>query len=94
MYTKISDCYVRSEVLTAVTMKNAVFWDTKNPDRTSQETHYFSATDLSQLMLCKIWGSHSGDYDECRLLRYKNPSSNLTGDTLLLRYRVYTVNGM
>jgi hypothetical protein len=28
---------VRSEVITAVTMKNAVFWD-KNPVRTSQET--------------------------------------------------------
>jgi hypothetical protein len=26
----------------------------KNPVRTSQETHYFSATKSSQLMLCKI----------------------------------------
>jgi hypothetical protein len=26
----------------------------KNPVRTSQETHYVSATELSQLMLCKI----------------------------------------
>jgi hypothetical protein len=26
----------------------------KNPVRTSQETHYFSATESSQLMLCKI----------------------------------------
>jgi hypothetical protein len=24
-------------------------------------------------MLCKIWGSHGGDYEECRLLGYKNP---------------------
>jgi hypothetical protein len=27
----------------------------KNPVRTSQETHYFSATGPSRLMLCKIW---------------------------------------
>jgi hypothetical protein len=27
----------------------------KNPFRTSQETHYVSATESSQLMLCKIW---------------------------------------
>jgi hypothetical protein len=24
-------------------------------------------------MLCKIWGIHSGDYEECRLLGYENP---------------------
>jgi hypothetical protein len=36
--------------------------------RTSQETHYISTTDSSQLMLCKIWGFHGGDYEECRLL--------------------------
>jgi hypothetical protein len=36
--------------------------------RTAQETHYVSATELSQLMLCKIWGFRGGDYDECRLL--------------------------
>jgi hypothetical protein len=28
----------------------------KNPVRTSQETHYFSDTETSRLMLCKIWG--------------------------------------
>jgi hypothetical protein len=44
-----------------------------NPVRTSQETHYFSTIDHSQLMLCKIWGFHGGDYEECRLLGYKNP---------------------
>jgi hypothetical protein len=32
------------DVSTAVTMKNVVFW----------ETHYFSAAESSQLMLCKI----------------------------------------
>jgi hypothetical protein len=45
----------------------------KYPDRTSQETYYVSATEPSQLMLCKIWGFHGADYEECRLLAYKNP---------------------
>jgi hypothetical protein len=36
----------------AVTMKNTVFWDTDSPVRTSRETHYFSATEPSLLMLC------------------------------------------
>jgi hypothetical protein len=45
----------------------------KTPVRTSQETHYFSATELSRLMLCKIWGFHGGGYEECRLLGYKIP---------------------
>jgi hypothetical protein len=40
----------------------------KNPVRTSQETHYVSTTELSQLMPCKIWGFHDSDYKECRLL--------------------------
>jgi hypothetical protein len=39
--------------------------------RTSQETHYVSATDPSRLIQCKIWGFHGGDYEECRLLGYK-----------------------
>jgi hypothetical protein len=40
----------------------------KNPDRTSEETHYVSATEPSQLMLCKVWGFRDGDYEACRLL--------------------------
>jgi hypothetical protein len=40
----------------------------KNPVCTSQETHYLSATESSQLMLCKILSIHGGDYEECRLL--------------------------
>jgi hypothetical protein len=40
----------------------------KNPVRTSQETHYVSATESSRLMLCKIWGYHGDDYEEFRLL--------------------------
>jgi hypothetical protein len=45
----------------------------KNPVRTSQETHYVSTTEPSQLMLCKICGFHGGDYEESRLLGYKTP---------------------
>jgi Zn ribbon nucleic-acid-binding protein len=44
-----------------------------SPVCTSQETHYFSATETIQLMLCKICGFHGGDYEECRLLGYINP---------------------
>jgi hypothetical protein len=40
----------------------------KNPVRTSQETHYVSATEFSRLTLCKIRGLLGGDYEECRLL--------------------------
>jgi hypothetical protein len=31
--------------------------------RTSQETHYVSATQPSLLLLCKIWSFHGGDYE-------------------------------
>jgi hypothetical protein len=48
----------------------------KNPVRTSQERHYVSATESSQLMLCNIWGSHGSDYEECHLLGYKTPVLN------------------
>jgi hypothetical protein len=36
----------------------------------TEETHYFSAKELSQLMLCKICGLHGGNYEEFRLLEY------------------------
>jgi hypothetical protein len=49
----------------------------KIPVRTSQETHYVSATEPSRLMLCKIFYFHGGDYEECRLLGYKNPVRTL-----------------
>jgi hypothetical protein len=39
----------------------------KNPVRTPQGRNYVSATESSWLMLCKIWGFHSGDCGECRL---------------------------
>jgi hypothetical protein len=45
----------------------------KNPVRTSQETHYVSATEPNRLMLCNILGFHGGDYEECGLLSSKNP---------------------
>jgi hypothetical protein len=44
----------------------------KNPVLTSLETRYFSATETSRLMLCKIWDFHGGGYEEWRLLGYKN----------------------
>jgi hypothetical protein len=48
----------------------------KTPVRTSQETHYVSATEPSRLMLCKIWGFHGGDYEDCCLLGHKTPVLN------------------
>jgi hypothetical protein len=40
----------------------------KTPVRTSQYTHYVSATETNGLILCKICDFHGGDYEECRLL--------------------------
>jgi hypothetical protein len=60
----------------AITMKNVAFWDIRSqfiPHR----KHYMSATELSLLMLCKIWDFHGGYYEECRLLGYKNPVQSL-----------------
>jgi hypothetical protein len=45
--------HIRFEVSTALTEEWS-FLGYKAPVRTSQETHYFSATESSQLMLCKI----------------------------------------
>jgi hypothetical protein len=53
----------------------------KNPRSTSQETHYISATEHSQSMLCKIWGFmavtmknvvfwHVSTCGSCRNLRF------------------------
>jgi hypothetical protein len=44
----------------------------KTAVRTSQERRYVSATESSQLMICKIWIFHGGDYEEWRLLWYNN----------------------
>jgi hypothetical protein len=45
----------------------------RNPVRTSQETHYVSATESSPLMQCNISVFHGVDYEESRLLGYRNP---------------------
>jgi hypothetical protein len=55
-------CYVRFEVFTEVTMKNIVFWDIKT-QFVPHRRHITSP----------IWGFHGGDYEESRLLGYKNP---------------------
>jgi hypothetical protein len=73
----------------------------KNPVRTSQETHYVSTTEFSQLMLCKIWGFHDGDYEECRLLGYKNPVRtsqeihyvSATESSRLILYKIWSFHG-
>jgi hypothetical protein len=54
-------------------MKNVVFWDIKPQFVLHRRQHYVSATESSRLMLCTIWGFHGGNYEECRLLGYKNP---------------------
>jgi hypothetical protein len=40
----------------------------KTSVRTSEGTHYISATQSCRLMLHKIWGFHGADYEECCLL--------------------------
>jgi hypothetical protein len=53
-------------------MKNAVFWDIKT-QFVLHRRHITFLLESNQSMLCKIWGFHGGDYEECRLLGYKNP---------------------
>jgi hypothetical protein len=63
----LSKC-ARFEVFAVVTMKNVVFWDIK-PQFVLHRRHSTSpTTELSQLMLYKIWRFHGGDYEEWRLL--------------------------
>jgi hypothetical protein len=45
----------------------------KYPVRTSQETHYVSATEPGRLMLGRICGFHGGDCEELCILGYKYP---------------------
>jgi hypothetical protein len=80
---------VRFEVFTEVIKKNGY----QNPDRISQETHHVSATELSRLMLFKIWGYHGGDYEKCRVMGYENPVRT-SQETLLLRCSAQPVNAM
>jgi hypothetical protein len=46
-------CYVGFEVFMAMFVKN-VLYDKKKRVHTTKETHHVSATEPSQLMLCKI----------------------------------------
>jgi hypothetical protein len=62
---------VRFEVSTAVTMKNVVFWDIKT-QFVPHRRYINSPLESSRLKLCKICGFHGGDYEECRLLGYKD----------------------
>jgi hypothetical protein len=55
---------VRFEVFTAVTMKNAVFWEIKTQFVSHKEIHYVSSRAPSRLMLCKIRRFHGGGYGE------------------------------
>jgi hypothetical protein len=86
--------YIRFEVFTAVTMRNVVFWDIKSQFVPHGRHHYVSATNPSQLMLCKIWGLHSGDYEEYRLLGYKNPVRTSRETPLRFRYKSQPVDAM
>jgi hypothetical protein len=59
-------------IFTAVTMKNAVFWDIKT-QFVPHRKHITSTLELSRLIPCKICGFHGGGYEKCRILGYKNP---------------------
>jgi hypothetical protein len=61
------DQYLRLEVLTALTMKNAVYLNIKNPVLTSQETLRILCR-VQPVMPCKVCGSHGSHYEECRFL--------------------------
>jgi hypothetical protein len=65
----------------------------RNPVRSSQETHYVSATAPSRLMLFKLWGFHVGDYAECRFLGYIKafPTSQ---ETLRFNYGAKPINAV
>jgi hypothetical protein len=54
------------DVFTAVTMKNAFFWDIET--QFVRDKKHITSPLRSLLMLCKIWGFQGCDYEECRLL--------------------------
>jgi hypothetical protein len=55
--------FVRFEAFTAMTMKNAIFWNLKT-QFVPHRKYYISATEPSWLMLCKIWGLRDCEYEE------------------------------
>jgi hypothetical protein len=59
-----------TSVLTRATRRNILEDGILYKDvvHTSEETYDVSVTEPSHLMLCKIWGFHGADYEECRLL--------------------------
>jgi hypothetical protein len=71
LHNPAGQCYVSFKVFPAMTMKSAVLCDTKS-QFIPHTKHYFSPTEFSRLKLYKMWGFPGGDYEECRLLGYKN----------------------
>jgi hypothetical protein len=51
--------------------QNGVLWDV-TPCASCRNPRFGGTTEPSRLMICKIWGFHDGDYEECPLLGYKN----------------------
>jgi hypothetical protein len=51
----------RQTCLTDANIEECRLLGYRNPVCTSQETHYFSATETSWLMLCNIWSFHGCD---------------------------------
>jgi hypothetical protein len=39
--------------------------------------------------VCKIWGVHGGDYEECRLLEYKHPVRTSQESNQLMLYKIW-----
>jgi hypothetical protein len=73
-------------------MKNAFFWGIKTKFILHRR-HITSPLDSSQLMLCKICGFHGSDYEEYRLLAYKDPVRT-SQETHYVSARVQPVNAM
>jgi hypothetical protein len=53
-------------------MKNAILWDIKTQS-VPYRRNITSLLEPHRLVLYKIFSFHGGDYEECRLLGYKNP---------------------
>jgi hypothetical protein len=85
-------CYLRFEVFTAVTMKNAVFWDT-------EPRSYLVGHTMSKLQgtvgYCYLrFEVFTAVTTKNAVFRDRERSSYLTGDTLRLLYRAQPDNAM